>query len=620
MSQFVRRPIAMLFASALAAQSAPAWSDLTGLGPIAGANVQNLGKLAVYQDQGILHTWSAFTRTWTAIAVSANATLRLTNDCLLIRDGTQWTAFSSYSGRFAPLSVSPGAQLVNPSGQDNDSVLLVSDQGSLHAFSGFVGSWVSRAISGQAMVAVQRHVALLADGPTLGGFAAHDGQWHDTVTVTTPLAVTCDGYAGAVESATEVNCFSGIHGTWVRAQKPPGSVRVRNDDWIVWHDGVQATAFSGLRGTVAAGVFGAFALANSEDLFGVFATPAGFVAWSAVTGQFTPVLAAPGATVSTSVGVALFVEPQQVIGFSPTRGTTAGLAITAQVTGVAGVVGYALPSLNGTPLLFSSLTGSWHTPPGDALGGAPLLSTTSALLPTTGGARAFSSRSGAFVPLNAPGLSLDAQASSAPAAAWNTTLLASFDCRTERWITLPRTGTGSPTVQIWRTEMFVVDGNAVHGFGTQVGNWYSTPLPEPWIGGRASSESATVVTNQHVLAFAAVPQTAAMAQFPEFRRASPVGAPLRLQLRLPQGDAAFLAGSVLAPAPMMLPGLGTLLLDPTVMNATFALPDPGQDRSTWALPVPAQPALRGSEWFFQSLVLPTNGAPYLTDAAAVLLL
>lgn len=612
--------VAPLLASAIVAQAAPAWSDLTGLGPIASANAQNLGKIAVYQDQGILHAWSAFTRTWTAFPVTVNATLRLTNDCLLIRDGTQWTAYSSYSGRFAPLAVSVSAQLVNPTGQDNDSVLLVSDQGTLHAFSGFVGNWVARPISGQAMVAVQRHVAVLADGSTVGGFDAHGGQWHDTTAAATPTAVTCDGYAGAVETATDAYGFSGIHASWVRAPKPAGAVRVRNDDWILWHDGVQATAFSALQGTMANASFGAFAVANSEDLFGVFTTPSGYVAWSAITGQFSPVLAPPSAIVRSNVGVALFVEPQQVTGFSPARGTTATVAIASVAEGVAGVVAYALPSLNGTPLLFSALTGSWHTPPGDVIGGAPLLSTTIAALPTSGGVRAFSSRSGAFVPLNGPGLSLDVQTTSAPAAAWNSTLLASFDCRTDRWVTLPRSGTGAPTVQIWRTEMFVVDGNAVHGFGTQAGTWHSTPLPEPWVAGRASSESATVITNTHILAFSAVSETAALSQFPEFRRVQPVGAPLRLQLRLPQGDSAFLAGSSRATSPLQLPGLGALWLDPTFMNATFTLPDVGQDRATYVLPVPAQPALRGSEWFFQSLVLPGNGTPYLTDATAVLLL
>lgn len=619
--QSIARHLAWLVASAsLFAQAPPAWSSLAVPTGVNTPAVTSIGKLIAYTDSGQLHAYSAFRRSWSTLSVSSSVTLRLTNDCLLVQDGATWHGFAAHSGQFMPLAVSPQAQLLNAVGQDNDSILLVQDGSQLHAFSGFVGNWVSRPVTSSFGWKTQRHVALFTEGNVLSGMDAFSGQWHDITIASPPSFLSCDGTAGLSVGPTEIHAFSAMFANWVAAPAIAGATFVRNDDWAMFYDSTQMLAYSGTRGRFEYAPIGATAIPYSEDCFAFADTTFGLVAFSAIRGAFSAPIAPASARVRPSVSVATLALGNQVIGYSALQNTFATEPAASLSEEAAGTVAYALTASTGLPSCYSAITGAWYTPPADVQPISPLLTTTSALLTTSSGLRAFSARTGNFVPLVASGATPIGNSGSAVAGAWNASSLFAFDARTDRWQSLPRTSNTPLIVQIWRTEMFVIDGNTVAGFGAQEGTWESTVMPEPYQIGRANSESTRIVTANYILCHTALAELTSFAQFPEFRRVFPAGAQLHLYLPISTGDFAVLAGGLFAAAPQAVPGFGTLLLDPTSMVTQFVLPGPGAARAEVTIAIPASPSLVGSEWAFQALIARQNATPYLTGPAAVMVL
>lgn len=611
---------AFAVAASAGTQAPPAWAELSLPAGVSAANATSIGKLVVYRDGGALHAWSAFTREWRTLAIGAGATLRLTNDCLLVQDGPNWHGFAAGTGRFRALPVSNGAQLLNPVGRDNDTILLVLDGGQLHAFGSFCGTWVTRAVSANVAWSVQRHVAVLYDNGVLGGLDAYTGQWHDLAVANPPLFLDTDGSAGLAVGAAEIHAFSAVHASWNSAPALPGATMTRDDDWALFWDGAQMLAYSGIQGRFEYAPLGAVAVPYHEDLFVIADTALGLVAWSAIRGSFSAPLGPGSSRVRPNVAVAVLVDGLQVTGYSAARNTSATIVLDSTTEEAASSAAYALQNGTALPWCFSGATGQWYAPPAGVLPGPPLLATTSALLPTASGALAFSARTGTFVPLAAAGATLAANGSSAVAAAWDQTALHAFDARTDRWRSLPRTGTGAPIVQLWRTSLFAIDGNVAAGFGSQRGEWATTVLPGPYVAGRANSESARVVLANHVFAHSALSELVSFAQFPDFRRVHPAGAIARFALPVGAGGFALFGAGSFAGSPLPLPPFGTLLLDAGSLVTSLVTPAPGEDRALLVLPVPPSAGLVGSTWAFQALAVPAGGQPWLSGAATLTVL
>lgn len=608
--------VTVLAVRAGCAQAPPGFAELAFPAGVS-ATVDSLGKLVHVIDGATLRVWSAFTRRWHALPVQPGVATYQTNDLLLVRDGSVWTGFAASRGRFAPLAVSAAAVQVNAPSRNNDSVALVRDGALLHAFSGFTGRWTTRSVGPSAFTDVQRHTALLADGALLAGFDAFSGQWHDLPAAGPAVALSADGVCGVATTATTVLGFSSLRGTWTAAPRLAGATLVRDDDWAVWHDGVQLLGFSGPVGAFATAVSGPVAQSRGEDLFGALFTPGGAHLFSAITGTFAQVAFGPSASVRTNVATALVVDGPQVVAYSAPRGQLVPLAIDAVNEAVAGSVAAVVDRITGQPYLFSSLLGAWLPAPADVLPGVPRLGTTGALLATAAGLRAFSARSGAFVPLALPGATAESNENSAPLVAWNAASIAFFDGRIDAWQLAARTGVGNPNVQIWRTNAIAMDSGELLGFGVQSGVVHRTPMTGPVLAFRANSESASVTTATSLFAGSGLPLPTSLVQFPDFRRVLTIGAPFRLHLPLLAGDLALLGLGARAAAPLPLPGLGDLRLDPASLQ-TFALaPEADADRARFELVVPADPALQGARGWFQALIAPATGTPYLTDATEV---
>lgn len=611
-------------AAAASAQQGSAFQriDVPSGGP---ALVSSLGKLVHFVDSGALFVFSANTRQWASTPVGASASTHATNDIVLSREPATWTAFGASRGRFAPLAVSPAAQLVNPVSQSNDSVLLVRDGSSLHAFSGFTGRWVTRAIAASSSVVAQRHVALLTEpgsvpGTTLcSGFDAFTGQWRDLAIASPVTRVSVDGVCGFVTTADTAHGFSALRSAWASAPATANatSTIVRNDDWVVLHDGAMALGYSGLTNTFASTTTGTLLAALGDDLVAVLTAPGLVHAFSPFTASWSAAPLSAPANVRVTTAAALIQDGPQLIAFSSPRAVWVPISVDSLGEGVAGSVLALEERSTGRAHLFSALTAQWHAAPLDAHAGLPSLSTTGALLSSPTGGYAFSARSGAFVPLVSSGLSLHCNTNSAPMLAWDAGYVHAFDARLDRWLSVGRTGTAGCEVQIWRTNAFVFDGNEVLSFSSQGGAIARTTLHEPVVSFRANSESASLSTAHSVVGLSGLPEPSCVAQFPDFRRVNGIGAPFALHLRLMPGDVALLGYGPALAATLELPNLGTLLLDPQALVVQFLAPEADADRAIFAAQIPADPVLRFQSVWFQALVAPAAGTAYLTDASVL---
>lgn len=613
-----------LFAALLGptnAQQPARWADLHLPAGVVATQLQGQGKLITYREGTTLRVFSAFTRRWHALTAGSNATTHLHNDCLLVQDGLQWTAFSAYTGAAAPLTVSATATLHNSVGNHNDSILLVEDGSLLLAFSCFTGTWVARTLPANSLIDVRRHVAVMKAATLVSALDAYTGQWHDMTVTNAPLFVNADGTAGFAVGATEVHGFSALHRSWQTATFNFAGF-TRNADWALFQDSTSAIAYSSVRGAFVTSPYGPLNAVYSSDHYVLGTTIAGMVAFSAPRGAFSLPLAPTLTSSHQSDAVALFLDSTGVRAYSAISNTATTLAIPqAQVANfaTAGAVGWVLETAAANTWCYSGLSNSWHRAPTNTLPAFPLATATSVLLASTSGAYAFGARSGTFVPLTATAPILVGNSLSSVAAAWEPGFLHAFDGRTETWRSVPRTSTTAPIVQIWRTTMSIVDGMTVHGFGAQEGTWSSRTLAEPFVFATTNSESGRVVTATHVLAHSPIATLATFAQFPEFRRVQPHGSSAGMALHLPGGGSGVLAGGILAPTPTAVPGLGELWLQP-ILATTFVAAVPSTEHARFDLLIPADPALVGVQLGFQALTLPASGGPSLTGAASLYVL
>ncbi|GAB4139056.1 MAG: hypothetical protein Fur0037_05090 [Planctomycetota bacterium] len=595
------------------------WADLSVPGGTAQATVLALGKLVVCAVASAIHVYSAFTREWSSRPMPQGAPIRQANDWVAFREPGAMVAFSSMSGRFESIPISASAVEVNPVSQRNDSLLVVRDGSRLLVFNGLSGDWTARAIGPGASVAVERHVALLADGSCLSGFSAYDGSWHDLAITGPVLSLSADGTAGVAEQVGLVHGFSAETGTWASSPALAGPASfVRDDDWAIWSDGSFALAFSGLRGSFAMVPAGTPSETVPRPDLCVLRDGNHAVLYSAITNSFAQHPLSQSGSILAGDAVAMLVDGTTLVGFSAVRGTATPLALDSGGEAVSSCVGAAVERTGGRPFLFSSLTAAWHAAPNGASPGLPRLAAQSALLSAPSGHFAFSARSGRFLSVQDQAGNEVVNPSSSILMLHDASDLFLFEPRSERWIRRPRSSTGPATAHVWRTSALFLDGNEAVGFGSRAGIPDSISLAEPPASYGSNSECSRVVTATHVYAFGAVPLVCPLHQFPEFRRVALAGSPVTFDVRVRSGEAALLAIGFLASSPIPLGALGELLVNPAPAAILLVTPDPGKDRARLRFPTPA--AGLGIEWGCQALFLGAGLSPALGDLGSVMTL
>lgn len=610
-----RRLLAAALAAALpcAAQSDNAWATLTPAGGVQPTAVRGQGKLVSYDAGETLHVFSSLTRSWHHIDKTANATLELFNDCALLVDGDRMVAMSSYDGQFAQLQVSPGAALWNGVGAKNDSIVLVRDGATLHAFSAFTGRWVSRPLAANASASVRRHVAIVQSGGKLWGMSAFEGTWHDTAAGTIQ-SLDADGTAGFAVGA-RVHAFSAHTHTWTKTAKLANATFARGHDWGLWHDANGGFAYSGLTGAFTDFAQPNAAVVTGSDLFAILTSGGAQLAYSAVTGDLLP-LGPSASSIEVGLATALLHDGTGVRGYSALRQQVTPLSGSISASGAGASMAYVTDAAGRTHA-FSAAHASWHSAPAATTGRAPLATTTTVALESATDCYAFAPTACQFVPLGHTVQGLTGNASSAPLLGYDATALVAFDGDQARWLSTPRTGVGAPVFRVWRTTAMALDGTSAHGIGAQAGMWHRVDLGGGSPTSFANSEVGFLVDGQRIAACGMLAEIVSMQQFPHFRRVQPRGAAITFSTA-PIRDAVVVAGFAPPGAPVALPGLGELHLDLASTFLVTAEPHPqtGVARVEWTMP--PSPALAGATVFAQLLLAPTDGsAPRLGDRSTV---
>lgn len=599
-----------LTAAGTAQTSGPtAWAELGLPGGVNAAAVRGQGKLVTYDSGDALHVFSSATRRWLRVGKGPGATVRLFNDCALVLDGPQLVAVSSYFGEARKINVSPSATLWNGGAAKNDSIVLVGDNGKVHAFSAFTGAWVTRAVDASASGSVQRHVAVVHSGAEVLGMGAFDGLWH-TAGVEAVHTLSTDGTA-AFAVGVDVHAFSAHARAWTSATPPSGATFVRADDWGLWLSAGDSLAYSGLTGTfVTFDSFGAGVVASS-DLFALLDDGSSLRAYSAVTGDLASI-GAPAAAIEAGLAAAVLTGPNGARGYSALRQQVQPLAVAAASMG-AGASYAHLVDAGGRLHAFSAQTATWHPAPPATAGSAPLATTTSVAVSAPGDCFAFAPGSGQFVALGGAAAGITGNPSSAPLIAYDAAALHWFDPEQRRWIPTARAGNGAPTFRIWRTTALVVDGDSAFGVGAQGSRWHRLDLGPHTASSFANSEVGYLVDANRLLACAMLPEIAALQQFPYFRRVQPRAAEVTFSAAPIEG-ALVVAGFAPPAAAASLPWIGELHLD---LSAASFVSLTGNKAAQLRWSPPGSSALAGVRIFAQLLVLPDSGAPYLGERATV---
>lgn len=637
-------PVTMVLAwsTTAATQQPSAWAEL----PLP-ANVNQLptiqfaitpnvgpGKLAMVRDGQYLQVYSTVTGRWHAFTPSFGTTPRLLHDLLLVPESDRWTAFSAYRGVFEPLFVSFATSTITT----GKSIAVVRNGTSAWAFSAYTGQWHAHpAPTGWNVDIGDRFATLTSPAippASFGGLALFDaltGSWHD---LPAQNAVRLGGNASG---STAMQLFrrqdqSLYVATW--SSDSPG--------WQTQNVNAVPPLFNlgggGTRGSelVSAWDLGYSGLSRTVVPSGIAYLPfvAGLVmsTWDAQAQQphclgirsptWTPLpigaqLVDPN-FYAPPRGVQLFALGNQTVAFSGITGTYASVASLTRGVLQGSVVAANADPNTGAVSVYSAATGQWQALPPTTLAEPitpplpPVVrgTNTAVVLATTSGVTAFSGRTGRFVPLPGTNFTRDGNR------AFDGTTLWFFDARSDRWLGTPQpSGSWS-----WTDTAFVGDSpTALTGYGVRSSRLEvlaePSPLPRTV---HALDGGAVVQQSGKLFGFTGLPDNLSLYGFPEDFDACGPGTTFRHQMRLAPGSAAILGIGPRIAAPIALPPLGELWLDPNqfaVLNLVTA--PAGEPRAVMSLPVPNVPQLQNTEWFLQSLVLPAVGQPYLTDFASV---
>lgn len=598
-----------LIACAASAQAPSAWHDLVLPGGTAGAVIQATAQTIAVRDGAALHAFSPATANWQGVTLLGTAAHQQHHRMLAVREPGSVVAWSSWRGLFAARPVGSGAAIVGPARLDDD-VLLVVDGNQLHAFSAFAGTWSTRSLPPNATVLARHATALLYTDQLASGFDPYREQWHDVGLQGTPSANQLNGHAILLEAAGELHAFSAHAGRWTTTTSPIASpVLASGWDFAVASGGDTAVAYSAVTRTLAT----LSVPVSSTQVQGgsvVMSTPGSAFAFSAATG-FWSALPSQSQFYGASAELAVFTTPDPArpwVVFNAATGATSShtQSIATLTNGLAAATQPAGPAS-----VYSAFTGTWIPLPASTTGPTSTWFDLCGIVRPTGSKNMVNARTGRLTPAATASAAYQT-AGSAGAFVLEIAgaTLRVFDTRTDRWLAVPP---GLGIRQVTTNVLLAANGTAAAGYSALTGRMSTTTLPEPLLSTIASQSVGAVRTANHVIGFAALPANSSPFGWPEMVPSCGLLTTYHHQLRLEPGSAALLGIGTRASAPTPIAPFGDLWLDTTAISTTLLASAAGELRRTLALPIPALAALRGSEWFVQSLVLPAVGTPFLTD-------
>lgn len=291
--------------------------------------------IIVIQDGGLLHAFSAFTSTWTTLAVAANA-----------------------------------------SGSVQRHVAVVASDQQLFGMSAFEGAWHATDASAPSSLSSDG-TAAFAVGADVQAFSAHTRRWSHATPPTNALFGRGHDW-GAWLGPNSGLAYSGLTGSFAEVPLPGASVIASSDLYALFESGATLHAYSAVTGDLV--TVGPPAAAVDIGLgTALLHSSAGVRGYSALRQQVQPLATTPASSGAGAACAHVVDAGGEVYGFSALTGTwqaappgTAGLLPLTTTTTI------ALATASDC-FAFSPMTGQFHAlgAPVDGLAGnlssAPLL-------------------------------------------------------------------------------------------------------------------------------------------------------------------------------------------------------------------------------------------------------
>lgn len=596
-----------LLGHALAIAQIPAAASLTT------HNVTNTfieSSIVVVQESDVLHAFSAVTKRWYSLPVSASATFAGRDDHIVVVDGLQVHAFSSLRGTFTPLPATLVAPQVVPSAAPTHLSVVV-DGSTAWFFSSATSAWSAQPFAATPQVAVDKQVGVASDGNLTVGFSAGYGSLVP-LTAAGVTMVGANGYCGRAQSPGQLHCFSGPRNTWhseplaATANVVPPSARAAI---VATSDNGNFTLWSALTDTVGTIVASPNALLSYGDHAALVIDDPFVYAFGSATGVVDLQLI-PGAALNVRSGYwATIQDGNDLRAFSGLRGTWATLVGGAAMTGYANALSAAALFVDASATAvhaYSSVTGQWHTSP--ALSGPTVYSTyAGGVVVDGGGLLGFAAIDGSFTPL----------------AGETPTRVVAFG---SNWTCESATGLHvfNPMLRAWRSHakggaigtmlahhgaMVAEDGFSAYFYGTDDDRWTQVLVGSSPVLDRAD-HCASLRVGDTWVAFGGDGACTNESNFPEWWRVLSRGSKTSWFVAAPPGALPLLLLGT-AGLDLQLPGIGHLLVDPASAGTFLMAPTlVGTSRIEWTLP--DSPALQGLDLFAQAAILDGNGL-YLTN-------
>ena len=603
-------------------------------------------KLIHYRDGDFLATFSTVTGTWATHRPTFGTSPIVRPEFIIIPESDRYTALGAYRGVFEPLPVPMSSTtLLLPGSALQSSVFCVRHGDTAYAFSSFTGRFHSHPVPASWDVSLAERMVLAANDPydtPFGGgtvFDAMTGQWFDLPAQGAERIAGSTNHGSAVLWRFRDFDDNEYCATW-SAQRAGGwrihSPLTRRNP-AEERNGKDASFLASGK-TTFSGIVSDPITSNFLDIDanGLVAT-----AIDPMTGnhQFLSINGTTWFSGPDSATTALFGQR----GFHATRGalqmveagdtTYAFSAVTGTLTShpvaatyerrqFSETVGLLADASTNALHVYSALTGTWHAVPAtvpvpvgrfDPYGA---VGPVAAFWNTPSGVLAFSARTATFLTL--PGTTPVGKIGAATA-----TTLSMFDPRLDRWVSTPFDRANATFYLSDKGNSgLVIDSQQAVTFDQRAGRLDVLPLSEPVL---AASEledgGAFVLTANALHANSSQPDIKSWFGFPDDKSVAGTGTTLRYQARLASNEVIAVFLSPLPTTGISLPGLGELLLNPTLtLTAGVAAGISGEHRAVFEASIPNDPRLRNTEWSLQGFMLSSKGSAHLTDMAAVRIL
>jgi len=580
-----------------------------------------LGSVVALEAPGAVHLYSGQLRKWTVQPVGKSPTLSLTNSYCIIEDGQQIHGYSSRTGAVDTLSVSANAKL-SVGSLTSSWVAVVIDGTTMWGWSGFRGHWVKQRLAGTAAtIDLGSYVAAVTDGTNAYGWSAFHGSW-----VVKKIRTTNARYAfrsGALLGQTgpdEVLGFSSYTNTWSSMAWTGAATAVAElqDGYAMLQAGRDFLAFDALHGSLSRRVEPAVPQVLAARNVCVLTSTARTSCYAPGTGSWTQTPAVvPASNIQIggkSLAVcALLDTGTKYLAFS---------GITGRLTEAPNHAPYSF-ALGDTAIFaggkqsyaYSAIQDKWVATPSPA----PQLITVNPMfngivLETKSGYDGFSARLAKWASNPATGGTLVTQTSGALTLVAFKNRIDAFDSVLGRWTSQQIIGT--PNVggrSIWRLTAIATDNVRAYGYSLFHNTWESVVLKGTYSTHRANSSIGFALTSSHVYVFTANGSLSNDSRFAEFSRFAVRGQPFRyLQTGQPGTFAVGLFG--ITHKEIDAGPFGTLWMDPSTMITVPLTTIPASGALDLYFDVPADPSLAGRTILMQSILIPKQGQPWLSNA------